>query len=260
MPDGNYIKLNRQLLEWRYWYSETAVKLWILILMKANWKDGWFMGKRIPRGSFATSISNLAIESGFSEATVRRWLIKFEEDGQITRRATNRFTQINVINYALFQDVPENVTKRMTEQMTERVTEQVTDQMTEQVTPNRRKKEGEEGKKERSVYGSFAPPTREELQDYIRETGSSVDPDRFFDYYENNGWKTGKTPMQDWRATVRSWEKRDKEKAQRGRRDEVMPDYWNADPIRDPDPKLATPEEIERVRAMLLKGKGERFR
>ena len=37
----------------------------------------------------------------------------------------------------------------------------------------------------------------------------------------------------------------------------LMRAHW---PIRDPNPQLATPEEIERVRAMLLKGKGGKFR
>lgn len=253
MENGNFIKLNRQLLEWRYWYSETAVKLWILILMKANWKDGWFMGERIPRGSFATSISNLAIESGFSEATVRRWLIKFEEDGQITRRATNRFTQINVIKYALFQDVPENVTKRMTEQMTERVTEQVTDQMTEQVTPNRRSKEREEIKKERRER---AAPTLDEVKQFVKEECLTIDPTRFFNFYESQDWKTSSGyPIRDWKSKARSWQS-----SERPKRKEELPDFYNPEPIRDPDPKLATPEEIERVRALLNKGKGEKFR
>ena len=112
MENGNFIKLNRQLLEWRYWYSETAVKLWILILMKANWKDGWFMGDRIPRGSLATSIASLADECGKSPTTIKKWLSRFEEDGQITRRVTNRYTQITVINYGFFQDLPERGVQR----------------------------------------------------------------------------------------------------------------------------------------------------
>jgi hypothetical protein len=27
----------------------------------------------------------------------------------------------------------------------------------------------------------------------------------FFDYYESNGWKVGKNPMKDWKATIRIW-------------------------------------------------------
>ena len=31
------------------------------------------------------------------------------------------------------------------------------------------------------------------------------------DYYEANGWKVGRNPMKDWKAAVRTWEKRDKQ-------------------------------------------------
>lgn len=242
MKDGNFIKLNRQLLEWRYWYSETAVKLWILILMKANWKDGWFMGTAIPRGSFATSISNLAVEAGCSESTARRWLARFEEDGQITRKVTNRFTQINVINYGFFQDVPDESGERMTERMTE----QVTERMTERVTPNRRKKEKKELKNiKREV------PTLDEIKQFVKEEKLTISPERFFRFYEGQDWRTsGGTPIRDWKAKAREWQS-----TERQPKTEVLPDYYNAEPIREKERRLATPEEIERTRALLNKGR-----
>ena len=49
-------------------------------------------------------------------------------------------------------------------------------------------------------------PTLGEIESYCRERGNQVDPQYFFDYYEANGWRMGKTPMKDWRAAVRSWE------------------------------------------------------
>lgn len=27
----------------------------------------------------------------------------------------------------------------------------------------------------------------------------------FYDYYESNGWRVGKTPMKDWQAAIRNW-------------------------------------------------------
>ena len=54
----------------------------------------------------------------------------------------------------------------------------------------------------------FAPPTLTEVQEYIREKNYSIDAERFIDYYEANGWKVGKNPMKDWKATVRNWERR----------------------------------------------------
>lgn len=53
----------------------------------------------------------------------------------------------------------------------------------------------------------FVKPSIDEVKAYCAERGNSVDPQRFCDYYDSNGWKVGKNPMKDWRAAVRSWEK-----------------------------------------------------
>ena len=59
----------------------------------------------------------------------------------------------------------------------------------------------------------FVKPTIEELQAYIFENGYSIDAERFYDYYEANGWYTGNRKMKDWKATVRNWERRENERA-----------------------------------------------
>lgn len=57
----------------------------------------------------------------------------------------------------------------------------------------------------------FHPPAREEVAAYCVQRGNAINPDRFYDHYEANGWKVGKAPMQDWRAAVRNWEQREQE-------------------------------------------------
>lgn len=52
----------------------------------------------------------------------------------------------------------------------------------------------------------FVKPTLEEIAQYCQERGNSVDPQKFIDHYESNGWRVGKNPMKDWRAAVRTWE------------------------------------------------------
>lgn len=56
----------------------------------------------------------------------------------------------------------------------------------------------------------FAPPSIQEVTDYCRERGNGVDPERFVDFYAAKGWKVGNQPMKDWKAAVRTWEKREK--------------------------------------------------
>ncbi len=55
----------------------------------------------------------------------------------------------------------------------------------------------------------FVKPSIEEVREYCQESGIDIDPARFFDYYESNGWRAGKNPMKDWRAAARNWARRD---------------------------------------------------
>ena len=53
----------------------------------------------------------------------------------------------------------------------------------------------------------FVKPSIEQISDYCKERQNRIDPQKFFDYYESNGWKVGKNPMKDWKAAVRTWER-----------------------------------------------------
>lgn len=64
--------------------------------------------------------------------------------------------------------------------------------------------------KEPKKQKRFQKPTLQEIRDYCLERGNSIDPERFMDYYESNGWKVGKNPMKDWKAAVRTWEANEK--------------------------------------------------
>ena len=61
----------------------------------------------------------------------------------------------------------------------------------------------------------FEKPTVADVEAYCIENGYSVDAQHFVDYYDSNGWKVGKNPMKDWKATVRSWASRDAKPKQR---------------------------------------------
>lgn len=53
----------------------------------------------------------------------------------------------------------------------------------------------------------FTPPTLAEVQSYVAERHSPVDPQEFIDFYESKGWMVGKTPMKNWKAACRNAEK-----------------------------------------------------
>tara|TARA_R110001592_G_scaffold75769_1_gene229203 strand:+ start:2922 stop:3584 length:663 start_codon:yes stop_codon:yes gene_type:complete len=64
--------------------------------------------------------------------------------------------------------------------------------------------EGEITKK--PVLKRFKKPSTDELTLYCNERKNNVDVFKFFNFYESNGWKVGKNPMKDWKASIRTWE------------------------------------------------------
>jgi hypothetical protein len=54
---------------------------------------------------------------------------------------------------------------------------------------------------------AFTKPSLEEVAAYCGERGHRVDPQKFLDHYEANGWRVGRNPMRDWKAAVRTWER-----------------------------------------------------
>ena len=73
--------------------------------------------------------------------------------------------------------------------------------------PNRR------NNKDKEKTRRFTPPTVEEVRAYCQERGNSIAPEAFVDFYKAKGWKIGKDAMKDWKAAVRTWEKRETKKA-----------------------------------------------
>ena len=67
--------------------------------------------------------------------------------------------------------------------------------------------------KNKNIYrGTFSPPTADEVRTYCIERKNCVDPEAFIDYYTSNGWMVGKNHMKDWKAAVRTWERKDRER------------------------------------------------
>jgi hypothetical protein len=94
-----FLKLQRRILDWE-WYTDVNTKsVFIHLLLKANVKESRFHGHEIPIGSCVIGRNALSQQLGISESQVRTALLKLEKSGEITKKATNRFTIINIANY-----------------------------------------------------------------------------------------------------------------------------------------------------------------
>lgn len=62
--------------------------------------------------------------------------------------------------------------------------------------------------KENAKRKSFVKPTIDEIQQYCLERNNSINAEAFYDFYESKSWYVGKNKMKDWKACVRTWERR----------------------------------------------------
>ena len=58
----------------------------------------------------------------------------------------------------------------------------------------------------------FKKPKLEEVLEYCLERNNNIDAESFINFYESKDWKIGKNKMKDWKAAVRTWEKRKQNK------------------------------------------------
>jgi len=98
-----YIKLHRQIIEWE-WYKNIPVKILFLhCLLRANHADKKWQGIMIKKGSFITSLDNLAFETGLTKRQVRTALDKLKMTHEVTHKTTHQYSLIIVNNWDKFQ-------------------------------------------------------------------------------------------------------------------------------------------------------------
>ena len=151
---NGFIKIYRSFLDWEWWDDINTFRLFMTILLLANWKDKRWHGKVIPRGSFWTSIESLSKKSGLTFQQTRTALDKLISTGEITSEVTNEGRLITVANYEFYQSADESVTSEITNDSTSK-------QQTNNKRPNKRVttteeykeyKKGKKGKERDLLY------------------------------------------------------------------------------------------------------------
>jgi len=222
MNKSGFITLHRQILNWEWSKNANTFVLFIHLLLAANFEEGRFEGRVIKRGQLVTSLPSLSTGTGLSIQQVRTALSHLVSTGEITDSVTNRYRIITIVKYSEFQDATGKSTgKQQTDnrQLTDNqqtTNRQITDNQQQYNNNNKNNKETkEQGNKGTSVVSAshFTPPTADQVREYCQEQGIEIDPEYFVDYYEARGWvlSTG-TKMKNWKATVRNWGRREKER------------------------------------------------
>lgn len=199
---SGHIKIDRSILGWEWYRDRNTFKLFIHLILRANWKDGRFQGVEIPRGSLASSYQNLANETGLSIQNVRTAVKKLKSTSELTVSQHPKFSVFTVKNYGRYQTANTEINSQLTD---------------DQQAANRQLttiEEIKEGKKERrEKEGPSAPPTLENVIEYCREHELVVDAEYFFRHYSSRKWMSGRKRITDWKGKLRDWDRQDRKKA-----------------------------------------------
>ncbi|MBQ1294790.1 MAG: hypothetical protein IIY21_12180 [Clostridiales bacterium] len=216
---ATWIKLNRNILEWRWFTDGNILKVFIYLLLSANTKDIEYKTTMIHRGEVVRTQERIAEETRLTRQQVRTVLCKLEATKEITKEQRDGIVVISITNYDVYQDSNQGFNQEITKDQEEK--------------EKRTKKEKEEGTRIKETLpkgsvkknGVFTPPSVEEVSAYCLERGNAVDPHSFVSFYESKGWMIGKNRMKDWRAAVRTWERNEKQK--QTKKDIFSEDFWN---------------------------------
>lgn len=103
MSDAGYIKISRKILNWEWFTDHNTFRMFVYLLLKANWKDTKYMGITIPRGSLATTLPRLSENLGLSIQQSRTALSHIKSTGEITVTKYPKYSVITIKNYERYQ-------------------------------------------------------------------------------------------------------------------------------------------------------------
>lgn len=112
MENNGYIKIYRSLLDWEWWDDNNTLKVFLYLLLNANWEDSRYRGVEVPRGSLIVGRKSIAHALGISERSVRTSLEHLKSTGEVTIQSTNRFSVVTVVNWDKFQGREEKSTSQ----------------------------------------------------------------------------------------------------------------------------------------------------
>ena len=74
----------------------------------------------------------------------------------------------------------------------------------------------------------FKKPTLDDVKNYCILRNNNIDAEAFIDFYESKNFMIGKNKMKDWKACVRTWERRDDKRQTMSKLDSQLSQYEQA--------------------------------
>lgn len=148
MIENGYIRLHRTITGWRWYKDGNVLRLWLHLLLNANYEQSEFQDKIIGRGEQVTSLKALSESTGLSIQEVRTALGKLKRTGEILVNSNRHFTIVSILNYDKFQSDSADKQQTVNTQSTNK-----------QQTVNSQSTTSEKEKKAKNTIPPCIPPT-----------------------------------------------------------------------------------------------------
>ena len=180
----------------------------LVMMVNHEDKEIIFNGKpfTVKRGQRITSIRGLAERWHWSVNRTLRYLRLLEELGMIHRDSNAKRTLLTIANYRVYQDM------QNTHGDSNEDSGGDSDEHTHGDSDGSQYNNNNNVNNENNINKGkkFSPPSVEEVRSYCQERNNNVDPESFVDYYASQKWKKANgRPVEDWKACVRTWEKKE---------------------------------------------------
>lgn len=94
-----WIGINRDIINSSIYKDHGAMRVLLHLLLTVNYSAIEWQSITIDRGETVTSLKRLSEELGMSKNTLLKSLSTLESAGEVSKRTTNKYTLIRVINY-----------------------------------------------------------------------------------------------------------------------------------------------------------------
>ncbi len=104
MKEIGFVKIDRKILNWRWYKNINTFKLFMHLLLNANFCDAQFETHTIKRGQLVTGRKQLSADTGLSERQVRTALNNLKTTNNVTIKPTSKYSIITIVDYEKYLD------------------------------------------------------------------------------------------------------------------------------------------------------------
>lgn len=151
-----HIKLERKILDWEWYQDANVFRLFIHLLLTANYKNGKWQGHAILRGQLITGLDKLSSNTGLSIMQIRTCFDKLKLTGEITVIVTSKFRIVTICKYNTYQSFKQEDNNQDNTQINNQVTgKQQTDN--KPITANNKDNNNKEDNKDNKLKDAENP-------------------------------------------------------------------------------------------------------